>query len=127
MPAPLVAAAAVKPVSQVAEQALKALTTDLYVVRRVREAGTKKKPVLEETQLHVNALGLAIAGGIAIGGALVAAVLAVTARDRTTSKIGGFGSYSTPGWYDSFNRTSAEQGWVREPGQLFYHRPKKED
>ena len=123
MPAPLVAAAAAKPISQAAEQALKALTTDLYVVRRVREVGTKKKPVLEETQLHVNVLGLAIAGGIAIGGALVAAVLSVTARDRTTAKIGGVG-FQTPGWYDSFNRTAAETGWVREPGQLFYHRPK---
>ena len=125
MPAPLVAAAAVKPVSQVAEQALKALTTDLYVVRRVREVGTKKKPVLEETQLHVNALGILIVGAVGLGATAVGAILSATARDRTIGK-GQFNpiTLTVPGWYDNFNRTAIENGWTREPGQLFYHRPK---
>ena len=132
MPAPLVAAAAAKPageaVGKAAEQITKALTTDLYVVRRVRQTGTKKEPVLEETQLHVNALGILIVGAVGLGAAAVGAILSATARDRTIGK-GQFNpiTLTVPGWYDNFNRTAIENGWTREPGQLFYHRPKKED
>ena len=128
MPAPLVAAAAAKPTKEALQGVLKALQTDLYVRRQTRDVGTKKKPVLEESELHVNALGLLIVGVAALATAGVAAILSTTARDRTVSKgLVNPGQYQQPGWADSFNRTAAEAGWMREPGQLFYHRPKKEE
>jgi len=108
------------------EIATKALTTDIYVRKHIRQVGTKTKPILEESELHVNGLGIILLGAASVGVALGGALLAYTARDRTVGK-GLFNplTYSTPGWYDQFNRTAAEVGWVRQPGQLFYHRPKK--
>jgi len=108
------------------EIATKALTTDIYVRRHIRQVGTKTKPILEESELHVNGLGVILLGAASVGVALGGALLAYTARDRTVGK-GFFNpiTLSIPGWFDNFNRTASEVGWVRNPGQLFYHRPKQ--
>ena len=127
MPAPLVAAAAAKPALQVTEKLVKALTGDIVVLktRVYRKVKVGRKTVQEpvDVDVHVNAVSLGIAGLVVGGLALGAAVLAATARDRTTGKIGA-AAFTAPGWYDSVNRTTSELGWTREPGQLFYHRPK---
>ena len=107
--------------------ATKALTTDIYVRRHIRQVGTSTKPILEESELHVNGLGVILLGAASVGVALGGALLAYTARDRTVGK--GFFNPITlriPGWFDNFNRTASEVGWVRNPGQLFYHRPKQQ-
>ena len=124
------AALAAKPAADIAARALenveKALTTDVYVRRQAAVVGTKTKPVVQETELHVNALGVLILGGAAAAVAGVGALLAMTARDRTVSRgLFNPGQLQYNGWYDAFNRTAAQNGWTREPGQLFYHRPKK--
>ena len=104
-----------------AEVATKFLTGDLVVVRTLRNIGTKKNPIWQEREVHYNLMTGAVGTALVIGGL---AALAFFSRDRTRATIGA-GQYETPGWFDNYNRTVEERGWVRKDGQLFARPPKR--